>query len=78
MRERKRTGWYPPSITPLADRPGWYERDWSTAPYLEWWNYRDWWDGERWRDKRGGVPLMEMYLPWRGLTAPAGDGKGAE
>ena len=67
MRKRKRTGWYPPEVKPV--RVGWYERYWCGLKTLYWW------DGVCWRYEPESERSHYQHLPWRGLTAPVGDGK---
>lgn len=59
------TPWYPPSIKPLASRPGWYE----TSCYPRKYHVLDYWDGEQWGD--GYHPYIDdtqISLFWRGLA----------
>ena len=63
------TGWYPGHIKPLADRPGWYERQLQSC-------VRYWWNGSGWYSEPHGWRSGLQRVPWRGLTAPAGGGEG--
>ena len=65
------TDWYPGHIKPLADRPGKYEREWSSGT-----KYKDWWTGNYWTTHDGGTPAFwKQNLPWRGLTERGKEGR---
>lgn len=59
------TDWFHPSTKPV--RVGWFEACIFDAGWLYEW--RVWWDGAVWRDKEGGLSLIDQNLTWRGQTA---------
>ena len=67
---RELTEWYPGDVKPV--RIGKYLRRYGGEmdALCEW-------DGKQWLF-HAGIPSLFQNLPGRGLTAPAGDGEGAE
>lgn len=56
------TDWFPASLKPV--RVGWFEAQFFDCGWSYEW--RVWWDGAVWREKEGGLSLIDQNLTWRG------------